>query len=103
METDFFSSSDAVSFTNGQTTANAVLLLRNDAVPEGNETFIVEITGETPKKHSKMFYLRFCIIKSLFWLAGTRFGAEIGSVSRLVLIVRANDDPYGEFQFSMVS
>ena len=49
--TDFFSSSAAVSFTNGQTTANAVLLLWNDAVPEGNETFIVEITGETPENH----------------------------------------------------
>ena len=49
---DFFSSSAAVSFTNGQTTANAVLLLWNDVVPEGNETFIVEITGETPENHS---------------------------------------------------
>lgn len=47
--------------------------------------------------------MRLYIIKSFFWLAGTRFGAEIGSLSRLVLFVRANDDPYGEFQFSTVS
>ena len=45
VETDFFSSSVVVSFTDGETSANAVLLLRNDALPEGNETFIVNITG----------------------------------------------------------
>ena len=46
MESDFFSSSNAVSFGEGQTTANAVLLLQNDEVPEGDETFIVNITGK---------------------------------------------------------
>ena len=46
MESDFFSSSNVVSFSDGQTTANAVLLLRNDDVPEGDETFIVNITGK---------------------------------------------------------
>lgn len=60
MGTDFFSSSAAVSFTDGQTTANAVLLLSNDAVPEGNETFIVEITGETqkniPEEHEIVYH-----------------------------------------------
>ena len=45
MENDFFSSSVVVSFTSGETSADAVLLLRNDALPEGNETFIVNITG----------------------------------------------------------
>ena len=45
VESDFFSSSNVVSFSAGQTSATAVLLLQNDAVPEGNETFIVEITG----------------------------------------------------------
>ena len=45
VENDFFSSSVVVSFTSGETSADAVLLLRNDALPEGNETFIVNITG----------------------------------------------------------
>ena len=45
VENDFFSSSVVVSFTDGETTANAVLLLQNDVLPEGNETFIVNITG----------------------------------------------------------
>lgn len=49
VETEFYSSSTVVSFTSGQTTANAVLLLINDEVPEGNETFIVEITGANPR------------------------------------------------------
>ena len=34
---------------------------------------------------------------------GTRFGAEVGSANSLVLFVRANDEPYGDFQFSTVS
>ena len=47
VESDFFGSSDVVNFVDGQTTATAVLLLTNDAVPEGNETFIVDITGKS--------------------------------------------------------
>lgn len=50
---DFLSSSAVVSFTSGQTTANAILLLDNDEVPEGNETFIVEITGANPRNQLK--------------------------------------------------
>ena len=46
VESDFFSSSAVVSFTSGVTTASAVLLLQNDDEPEGNETFIVNITGK---------------------------------------------------------
>ena len=46
VEEDFFGSSDVVNFVDGQTTATAVLLLNNDNVPEGNETFIVDITGK---------------------------------------------------------
>ena len=42
---DFFGSSATVSFNIGQTTAEATLFLKNDENPEGNETFIVEITG----------------------------------------------------------
>ena len=46
VESDFFSSSAVVSFTSGATTASAILLLQNDDIPEGNETFIVNITGK---------------------------------------------------------
>ena len=49
VESDFFSSSAVVSFTAGVITASAVLLLQNDAIPEGNETFIVSITGKKLK------------------------------------------------------
>lgn len=46
VESDFFSSTAVASFTEGVTTASAILLLQNDAIPEGNETFIVNITGK---------------------------------------------------------
>lgn len=59
------------------TSASATLILLNDAIPEGNETFIVQITS-------------------------TRLGAEIGRQNTLILVVRANDEPYGQFQFDQV-
>ena len=74
---DFFSTNSVVSFGNGVTSASATLILVNDAIPEGNETFIVQITS-------------------------TRYGAEIGSQNTLILVVRANDEPYGRFQFDQV-
>lgn len=33
---------------------------------------------------------------------GTRFGADIGPLNSVVLVVRANDEPYGDFRFSTV-
>ena len=74
---DFFSTNNVVFFGNGVTSASATLILVNDAIPEGNETFIVQITS-------------------------TRYGAEIGSQNTLILVVRANDEPYGRFQFDQV-
>ena len=59
------------------TSAFATLILLNDAIPEGNETFVVQITS-------------------------TRLGAEIGRQNTLILVVRANDEPYGQFQFDQV-
>ena len=59
------------------TAASATLILRNDEIPEGNETFIVQITG-------------------------TRLGAEIGSQNTMELVVRANDEPHGQFRFDQV-
>ena len=53
-------------------------MVRNDAVPEGNETFTVEISG-------------------------ARFGAEVGDRSTMQLIIRANDEPFGAFQFDTVN
>lgn len=65
-------------FLDGVTQASAVVIVRNDAVPEGNETFTVRITG-------------------------ARFGAEVGNRSTMQLIIRANDEPHGAFQFDQVS
>ena len=43
------------------------------------------------------------VIGSCFLCAlGTRFGADIGPVNSLILVVRANDEPYGDFRFSTV-
>ena len=60
------------------TQSSATVVIRNDAVPEGNETFTVEITG-------------------------ARFGAEVGERNTMQLIIRASDEPYGAFQFESVS
>ena len=54
------------------------MVVRNDVVPEGNETFTLEITG-------------------------ARFGAEVGERDTMQLIIRASDEPYGAFQFEPVS
>ena len=54
------------------------MVIRNDAVPEGNETFTLQITG-------------------------ARFGAEVGERDTMQLIIRASDEPYGALQFDSVS
>ena len=68
-------------FPDGATTASAVLVLHNDAIPEGNETFQVEITN-------------------VFGSGGIE--PEIGSQSTMELVVLASDEPHGEFQFAEV-
>ena len=97
-----------VSFTLGATTASAILLLQNDDVPEGNETFIVNITGKIIDPIAIALKLEMsnkvaAEFKMFCYCTGTRFGAEVGSVNSLVLFVRGNDEPYGDFQFSTVS
>ena len=52
--------------------------MQNDAIPEGNETFLLQIID-------------------------TRFGAEVGDVNTMLLTVRASDEPFGQFQFNEVS
>ena len=74
---DFQISSNGVQFPDGITSADGTLILTNDDLPEGNETFTVRIVD-------------------------ARFGAEIGALSELTLTVRASDDPYGRFQFDQV-
>ena len=57
--------------------SSATVVIRNDAVPEGNETFTLQITG-------------------------ARFGAEVGVRDTMQLIIRASDEPHGAFQFDSV-
>ena len=74
---DFFNPSAVVTIPDGVTTVNTVLVLINDNIPEGNETFLVEITG-------------------------TRLGAEIGAQNTMELVVMANDEPHGQLEFEQV-
>ena len=75
---DFEVFSNGVQFPDGVSSVDGTLILTNDDVPEGNETFTVKIVD-------------------------ARFGAEIGSLSELTLTVSASDDPHGKFQFDQVS
>lgn len=74
----FLSLSNSVNFAEGETESNGFLVLINDAVPEVNQTYIVDIID-------------------------ARFGAEVGPNDRLYLTVRASDDPFGRIQFESVS
>ena len=40
---DFLNVNSNVFFFSGATTANGVLIVQNDAIPEGNETFLLRI------------------------------------------------------------
>ena len=75
---DFEDTTGSVFFNDGVTSASGTLFVRNDAIPEGNETYIVNIS-------------------SVFG------GAIIGSPSILELTITANDEPYGLVQFSQVT
>ncbi len=74
---DFLSVSNTALFSEGQSTATGTLVLLNDVIPEGNETFVVEIVD-------------------------TRFGAEPGSQTTLLLTVLASDEPHGRISFDEV-
>ena len=63
-------------FSDGVESISGTLFVRSDTFPEGNETFIVEITRV--------------------------FGPTIGSPSTLKLTITANDEPHGFVQFSQV-
>lgn len=76
---DLISSSIVTTFADGSNTATATAVIRNDAIPETNETFTLTISGLSPE------------------------AAQIGSPSSMQLIIRANDQPFGLFQFRPVS
>lgn len=64
-------------FLDGSTENSATLVIRNDAIPEGNETFTLTIVE-------------------------ARNGAVIGSRNTMQLIIRASDRPHGLIQFHSV-
>lgn len=77
-DNDFFSSSIITTFADGSAETEATAVIRNDALPEGNETFTLTISDLST-------------------------GAVIGAVNTMQLIIRANDQPYGLFQYHMVN
>lgn len=74
----FLSVSNSANFQDSQTESNGFLILVNDAAPEVNQTYVVDIID-------------------------ARFGAEVGPVDRLYLTIRDSDDPFGRIQFATVS
>lgn len=64
-------------FNDGVSSTTGTLILINDAIPEGNETFLVMIVD-------------------------ARFGAELGTQTSLLLTVQASDEPYGRISFDEV-
>lgn len=74
---DFVSDSIVTTFADGDDQATATAVIRNDNLPEGNETFTLTISGLS--------------------------SGEIGDASSMQLIIRANDEPNGRFQFDAVS
>ena len=75
---EFLSVSNTALFSDGVSSTIGTLVLINDALPEGNETFVVEIVD-------------------------ARFGAELGSLTTLLLTVEASDEPNGRISFDEVS
>ena len=75
---DFLSTTNNVLFPDGSASAQGSMIVINDAIPEGNETFLLRITG-------------------------TLFGAGIGPMDTMLLTIQASDEPFGKLQFSEVS
>lgn len=66
-------------FNDGMDRVSAVAVIINDNIPEGNETFILTISELVPTT------------------------AQIGGLSSMMLVIRANDQPHGSLQFDPVS
>ena len=65
-------------FQDGTNRVSATALIINDNVPEGNETFVLTISELVPRT------------------------AQIGALSSMLLVIRANDQPNGMLQFDSV-
>lgn len=76
-QSDFLDTTSSAFFLNGITSTTGSLIVQNDVIPEGNETFLLRIID-------------------------ARFGAEVGSANTMLLTVIASDDPYGQLQFNQV-
>lgn len=77
MDMDFFTENIVTTFADGSAETQATAVIRNDAIPETNETFIFTITDVS--------------------------SGQIGALNSMQLIIRANDQPNGLFQYSTVS
>ena len=75
---DFLSVTNNVLFPDGSASEQGSMIVINDAIPEGNETFLLRITE-------------------------TRFGADIGAMDTMLLTIQASDEPFGKFQFNEVN
>ena len=75
---DFLSVSNSVLFPGGSASEVGSMIVVNDAIPEGNETFLLQIIV-------------------------TQFGAGIGAMDTMLLTIQASDEPFGKFQFSEVN
>lgn len=74
---DFLTSQSIVTtFFDGSAETEATAVIINDAIPEGNETFTLRISDIS--------------------------SGAIGALNTMQLIIRANDQPYGVFQYHMV-
>lgn len=73
---DFFTGSIVTTFADGSDEAEATVVIRNDAIPETNETFTLRIVGLS--------------------------SGAIGVMNTMQLIISANDQPHGLLQFHMV-
>lgn len=71
---DFLAREESASFGNGVTTASVQFYVKADSFAEGNETYLVRITE----------------------ILG---GGEVGSPSTMMLIITANDEPFGIVTF----
>ena len=76
---DFSSGTSIVTtFADGSSQSTATAVINNDNIPEGNETFTLTILDVSS-------------------------GAMVGTPASMQLIIRANDEPHGRFQFDTVS
>ena len=77
-DADLSTANIVTTFQDGTDRVSATALIINDDDPEGNETFILTISELVPRT------------------------AQIGVLSSMRLVIRANDQPNGILQFDLV-